>query len=216
VTACDDEEKKRANRVDKTTRRPAKDAKHARTCVGCGLRDEPAAMARVAVVGGEVVCGVTIGRGAHLHPRAACITKAPRRLPRALRAEVRIDAPELGRRLVVAADRAMVKLFLAARRARALDIGGDSDAALVVVAVDAGAPTVQRLAGPVSAGRAIAWKTKSELGALLGEPAVAFCGIHDVGIAAQLVRLRAATDAGMQVARTIREGAECSRCPEAR
>jgi hypothetical protein len=83
-----------------------------------------------------------------------------------------------------------------------------------VVATDAGtvadALEVQEAA---KTGRAIAWKTKTELGALLGGEAVAICAVCHAGIAGELKTLRAAADAG---AAATREGAGCSRRPEAR
>ncbi|MDP8999685.1 MAG: YlxR family protein [Myxococcota bacterium] len=194
-----------------------------RTCIGCGLRDDLAAMVRLTMVGDEVVFGAQFhaGRGAHLHPRPACVAKAPRGLTRAFKAEVRVDAADLGRRLVMSCDRRMVGLFLAARRRRSLAVGADAATAalregapLAIVALDAGSVRnsleVERA---VAAGRAMAWKTKDELGALLGEEAVAICAVRHAAIASELKFMRAAADAG---AVATREGAECSRRPEAR
>jgi len=195
-----------------------------RTCVGCGRRDDAAAMVRLVVADDEVgvdLAGGAFGRGAHVHARPDCLTKAPRGIARSFKRDVRVDAPELGRRLVAACDRRMAGLLLAARRARVLAIGADAvaqalrqDAALVLVATDAGAVArtaeVQRA---VAEGRAIAWKTKNDLGALLGDEAVAICAIRHAGIANELKTLRAAADAG---AATTREGGECSIVPEAR
>jgi predicted RNA-binding protein YlxR (DUF448 family) len=195
-----------------------------RTCVGCGLRDEADAMVRLVVEGGEVafdLAGGAFGRGAHVHARVDCLGKAPRGLARSFRREIRVDAAELGRRLEAACDRRLAGLLLAAARLRAVAVGADeataalrSGAPLVVVAVDAGTvvgkPEVVRAAGE---GRAVAWKTKSELGALLGESAVALCAVRHAGIAEWIKNVRAAADAG---AATAREGAGCSRFPEAR
>ncbi len=213
-------------------------ARAVRTCIGCGCRDDAAALVRLVVADGEVAfdalfvsgephrhhkasAGTRLGRGAHLHARADCIAKAPKGLARAFRCEVRASAAELGQRLVDACDRRMVGLLLAARRTRMLAVGGDAACAavrdgapLVVVALDAGSvATSLEIKGAVADGHAIAWKTKNQLGALLGEKAVALCAVRHVGIAEQLKILRAAADAG---AATTREGAECSRCPEAR
>ena len=208
---------------------PHSESRHpasARTCVGCGLRDEASSTLRLAVAGGQVVfdlAGGSFGRGAHVHANASCIAKAPRALARAFRREgLSVTAAELGERLVIACDRRMVGLLLAARRTGAVAIGGNAatDAierrdAFAIVAVDAG-----RVASSIEVdratreGRAIAWKTKCELGALLGEEAVAICAVCHVGIAAELKVLRAAADAG---AAATREGAGCSsRRPEAR
>jgi uncharacterized protein len=202
-----------------------------RTCVGCGLRDESASMVRLVVAEGEVAFDALFtrgaggaraaGRGAHLHARPECIAKAPRALARAFHREIRVDAAELGRRLVFTCDRSMTGLVLAARRIRALAIGGDAaiealgeGAPLVIVAVDAGSiASTRELEHAACAGRAIAWKTKNELGGLLGVEAVALCAVRHAGIAEQLKVLRAAADAGA----ATREGAACSsRRPEAR
>ncbi len=206
---------------------PGKRAGSMRTCVGCGATSDAAATVRLVVAEGEVafdLAGGAFGRGAHLHPSAECIAKAPRGLARSFRGDVRASAAELGERLVAACDRRMVGLLLSARRIRALAIGanavkaalqrGPTGEILAIVATDAGsvARTVE-VEGAARQGRAVAWKTKSELGALLGEEAVAICAVCHAGIAGELKTLRAAADAG---AAATREGAGCSRRPEAR
>jgi hypothetical protein len=195
--------------------------------VGCGLRDDRAAMVRLTIAGGEVVFdalfrrGGGMGHGVHLHPRAGCIAGAPRGLARAFKTDVRIDPAEIGQRLVITCETRMVGLLLAARRLRALAIGADAanaalsaGAPLAIVAADADSarkgPHVQQA---IVTGRAIAWKTKCHLGGLLGEKAVAICAVRHAGIASELKLMRAAADAGMAA---TREGAECSRRPEAR
>jgi predicted RNA-binding protein YlxR (DUF448 family) len=196
-----------------------------RTCVGCGLQDDPAAMVRLVVAEDEVafdLAGGAFGRGAHLHPRPECLAKAQRGLARSFKREIKTGAVELAERLATACDRRMTGLALAARRAGALAIGADAalgalrrGAPLVIVAVDAAsiaqATEVQQA---VAEGRAIAWRTKNDLGTLLGEEAVAICAVVHTGFAKELRDVRAAADAA---AATIREGAECSsRRPEAR
>jgi hypothetical protein len=194
-----------------------------RTCVGCGLRDAASSMVRLVVAEDEVVfdlAGGAFGRGAHLHPRPECIEKAPRGLARTFKRDPKVGANELAVRLSAACDRRMSGLMLAARRTNALAVGADASleairrgAPLAVVAVDAGkiAQTLE-VQGAVAEGRAIAWKVKKELGALLGEEAVAICAVRHAGIASELKVLRAAADAA---AVATREGAECSRRPEA-
>jgi predicted RNA-binding protein YlxR (DUF448 family) len=194
-----------------------------RTCVGCSLRDAASAMVRLVVAEDEVVfdlAGGAFGRGAHLHPRPECIEKAPRGLARTLKRDPKVHARELAARLSAACDRRMSGLMMAARRTNGLAVGADASleairrgAPLVVVAVDAGkiAQTLE-VQGAVAEGRAIAWKAKNELGALLGEEAVAICAVRHAGIASELKVLRAAADAA---AVATREGAECSRRPEA-
>jgi predicted RNA-binding protein YlxR (DUF448 family) len=218
-----------------------RDRKHGptRTCVGCGLRDDAAALLRLVVAEGEVafdLAGGAFGRGAHLHGRPACIGKAPRGLARTLRFDrapasadstppqglASVDAGQLGRRLVEACDRRIAGLLLAAHRSRALAVGADAalealgrGAPLAVVATDAGTiATTVEVVRCVAEGRAIAWSTRSELGSLFGEQSVAICAVRHAGIGAELKRMRAAADAG---ATATREGAGCSsRCPEAR
>ena len=194
-----------------------------RTCVGCGQRDAASAMVRLVVADDEVVfdlAGGAFGRGAHLHVRPDCIEKAPRGLARTFKRDPKVNARELGVRLASACERRMGGLMLAARRTNALAVGTDASleavrrgAPLVLVAIDAGtvAQTLE-VRGAVAEGRAIAWRTKSELGALLGEEAVAICAVRHAGIASELQVLRAAADAA---AVATREGAECSRLPEA-
>ncbi len=196
-----------------------------RTCVGCGLREDATAMVRLVVAEDEVafdLAGGTFGRGAHVHARPDCLAKAPRGLARAFKRELHIDAVELAGRLAAACERRMTGLLLAARRAGALAIGADAarsairrGAPLAIVAVDAGAiAQSSEVSRAVTDGCAIAWKTKTELGTLVGEETVAICAVTDPGIASELKDARAAADAA---ATTTREGAECSsRRPEAR
>jgi len=198
-----------------------------RTCVGCGSRDDATELVRLVVADDEVafdLAGGAFGRGAHLHARPGCLEKAPRGLSRAFKRTMKQDAATLGRLLVEACNRRIAGLLLAAYRSRALAVGtdaalealgaGEEAAPLGVVALDAGSlasrTEVQRC---VAAGRAVAWGTKSELGALFGAQTVAICAVRHAGIAAELKRMRVAADAG---AAATREGAECSRCPEAR
>jgi predicted RNA-binding protein YlxR (DUF448 family)/ribosomal protein L7Ae-like RNA K-turn-binding protein len=201
-----------------------KRAASTRTCVGCRAQDDAAATFRLVVADGEVafdLAGGSFGRGAHVHPRPACLAQAPRGLARAFHAPLHVDAAGLGSRLVAACDRRMIGLLLAARRTKSLAIGARaaSDAlrersALAVLATDAGTiASSPQVEAAVRAGRAMAWKTKRELGALLGEESVAICAVCQAGIADELKRLRAAADAG---AAAMREGAGCSRRPEAR
>jgi predicted RNA-binding protein YlxR (DUF448 family) len=199
-----------------------------RTCVGCGLRDDAAELVRLVVTEDEVafdLAGGAFGRGAHLHARPACIEKAPKGLARSFRGAIKADAATIGRRLVEACDRRMAGLLIAAHRTRALALGADASiealaqgAPLGVLAVDAGgiAETVE-VQRCVAAGKAVAWRTKSELGGLFGERSVAICAVRHAGIAAELKRMRVAADAGAAATTSAtREGAECSRFPEAR
>jgi predicted RNA-binding protein YlxR (DUF448 family) len=214
--------------VETSTHRQAK-SDTTRTCVGCGLRADAASMVRAVLAGGEVEFDVlfrrggrAIGRGAHLHAKPACIAKAPRRLAHALKAHVGTDAVDLGRRLALACEGAMIDGLLGAQRRRALGPGAEPQAPLLIVATDGARASgvasggLAELERAIAAGRAMAWSTKSELGALLGEEAVAICSVRDAGLASRLIELRAAAEAGVAVAKATREGAQCSRRPEAR
>jgi predicted RNA-binding protein YlxR (DUF448 family)/ribosomal protein L7Ae-like RNA K-turn-binding protein len=195
-----------------------------RTCIGCGVRDDSVAMMRLTVDGAGVIFDPRSprGRGAHLHARPACIRRAPRGLGRAFKGRVHAHSGDLGRGLLAACERRMVGLLRAAQRRRVLAIGTAAATAalaaphgaatLAIVAVDAGSvchsTEVERA---ITAGRAIAWKTKSELGDLLGVEAVSLCAVRDAVIASELKLMRSAVDAAMAA---TREGVECS--PEAR
>jgi len=179
-------------------------------------------MVRLVVAGDAIafdLAGGAFGRGAHVHARAACLEKAPRGLSRAFRHDAGVDARELGLRLVAACDRRSGGLLLAARRQGAVAVGTDASlhalrggAALAIVAVDAGSVVSSvEVARAVDAGRAVAWSTKSALGAVLGAESVAICAIKHEAIATELKRVRAAAVAGASV---TGEGAECRR-PEA-
>jgi len=198
-----------------------------RTCVGCGQRDDASHMLRLVVDDAAEdqvafdLAGGSFGRGAHVHARPACLAKAPRGMARAFRRNIGTTSEEIGQKLVAACDRRFVGLLLAARRIGALEIGADASseairrgAPLAIVATDAGsAASSLEVSRAVAEGRAIAWSNKNELGGLLGERAVAICAVRHDAIASELKRMRAAADAGVTMQR---EGAGCSRCPEAR
>ena len=215
-----DSERKGARRGE--SRRPT------RTCVGCGLRDDAAELVRLVATDDEFafdLAGGAFGRGVHIHARAACIEKAPKGLARGFRGAVKADAAAIGRRLVEACDRRMAGLLLAAHRSRVLAIGADAalealehGAPLAVIAVDAaGIAETAEVRLCIASGRAVAWRTRSELGGLLGEQSVAICAVRHAGIAAELKKMRLAADAGVTATTSAtREGAECSRFPEAR
>jgi hypothetical protein len=172
------------------------------------------------------------GRGAHVHPRLECLGRARAGLSRALRAPVSASAADLGAGILAACERRMEGLLLSARRIGAVAAGADAafaaarrGAPLLLVAVDAGAVAEKaEVAGAVAAGRAVAWRTKADLGRLLGEAAVAICAVDHGAIAAELKKVRAAADAAAAAQATdsddvvsaeLREGARCRR-PEAR
>lgn len=168
-----------------------------RTCVGCGETRDPKEMVRL-VLGeeGEVavdLAGKAFGRGAWLHPSPSCLTKGINRgLSRSFRATVRATPEQIAEAIVQAADRRITGLVLAALRSRQIVLGSDAVAEqtalggifLIVVAVDAaaaaGLPAVERA---VAEGRAVAWGTKSRLGALAGRAEVAVFGIQSAKLA---------------------------------
>ena len=207
-----------------------------RTCVGCGRRDAAtAASGLVRVVAASEgglefdFSGRARGRGAYVHARPACLDHAPRGLARALRlAHGSMEGgggttAELGRRLGAACHSRTTTLLLAARRVRAVragqsqawDAAADSPGPLTIVAVDAGSaaasPEVQ---SAVARGRAFAWGTRSELGALFGTTPAASYAIEHQSLAVELIRTRAAADAASVAA--AQAAMQRSRRPEAR
>jgi len=202
---------------------PARPSGRVRTCVGCGERfdhteaphteaphtEAPAVRLVLAPGDSEVaVCEVAVdaaggafGRGAHLHPRPACIEKAAKRgLARAFRGVIRIgDAPATPRALADAIEEAYARrtagLLASARRARAVVVGADvvvqalraGEARLVVVASDAlAAAQLYEVQAAVKEGRAVVWGDKESLGRLAGsgDRAVAVMAITDIRLAA--------------------------------
>jgi hypothetical protein len=200
--------------------------------VGCGAHDDALEMVHLVVHDGEVVFdtlfsrggglkgGEGRGRGAHLHARPACIVKGPAGLARAFRRPMPVTVDDLGARLASACERRMEGLLVSARRLGAVAAGADAaiDAAkrgapLVIVAVDAGSIAEKtEVTETVVDGRAMAWRTKADLGRLLGEASVAICAVKHEAIAAELKKMRTAADAGTAA---MGEGARCRR-PEAR
>jgi predicted RNA-binding protein YlxR (DUF448 family) len=84
-----------------------------RTCIGCRRRGPAADMARLAMAGGQVVVWTggrarPAGRGASVHPSAACIAQAARSgaFGRAFKRPVgKVDTDELMRQITAAASR---------------------------------------------------------------------------------------------------------------
>jgi hypothetical protein len=141
-----------------------------------------------------------------------------------------VRSADLGAQLVAACHRRMAGLLLAARRLDAVAVGADASlsalgrhvalsgttkaAPLAIVAVDAGSVArSEEVTRAVAHGRALAWSQQSELGALLGEVAVAICVVRHESIAGELKRMSAAADAGVAA---MADGAAGSRRPEAR
>jgi predicted RNA-binding protein YlxR (DUF448 family) len=187
-----------------------------RTCVGCGervpLEAQPLALIRLIFGPGGVVAvdpgNGGFGRGAHVHARPDCLSRAAQRgLARAAKGQVNILAGAASERLTAASLADAIRqamhrrtrgLILSAVRSRGVAIGASAAAealdrgaaALVVVACDAAAgadlPQVQRA---IAEGRAVAWGTKEELGALSGgrrEQGVAVMAITSARIASAI------------------------------
>lgn len=75
-----------------------------RTCIGCRSRAPKSALLRIVARGSELVpdeTGTLPGRGAWLHPTAACLQDAEKRraFGRALRVTSLLDAKQLENRL---------------------------------------------------------------------------------------------------------------------
>lgn len=168
-----------------------------RTCIGCAEHERPDELVRL-VIGpsGEVavdLAGKAFGRGAWVHASVPCLEKGAKRgLARSFRATVRATPEALAAAIVEAADRRVSGLLMAALRSRQAVLGADAvtEAAasggveLVVVACDAAAAAgLQVVVRAVAEGRAVAWGTKSRLGALAGRAEVAVLGIKTAKLA---------------------------------
>ena len=168
-----------------------------RSCVGCRVTGSPSELVRI-VLGpdGNVVPdlgGGAFGRGAWLHPRKDCITKAvPRGLSHALKAQVLTDAPTLVERIRAAAERRVEALLQAARRAGKAALGTTAvhEAAaagsleLCVVAADArAAAETPAVSAAVKRGRAVVFASKTALAALFGREELGVVAILDSGLA---------------------------------
>jgi len=172
-----------------------------RTCAGCREVGDPAALVRV-VLGpsGEAVpdlAGSGFGRGAWVHPRAACLAQAlPRGFSKSMKNAVHTSVAEFSSALRAQAERRAYSLVGAAFRARKAAAGStavrDAHAAglvkLVLVACDARAaaetPWVDAL---VKSGKARAFGSKELLGRVIGRPETGVIAILDDGITTALV-----------------------------
>lgn len=173
-------------------RETPREAKRARTCIGCGERVALGAEIRGPESSGADLVGLVLGptgelaidprersgRGAHVHARPACVAKAAHRgLAKSFKGRARpIAASELARSIVDALDRRLEGLALSALRTRNVAMGADAvtsacragEAALVVVAKDARAGAeLTEVRRAIADGRAVAWSTRDRLGALL-------------------------------------------------
>jgi predicted RNA-binding protein YlxR (DUF448 family) len=169
-----------------------------RSCVGCGERVDLLGAGRVdllpLVFGPDGVVLVdapegSVGRGAHLHARPACVERAVKGgLARSARGKIAtvthegssepLSAAALARAIQRSMARRMEGLLGTAARSRQLVHGIDAvadacsrgEAALVIVACDAGAATeATSVRGAVSEGRAVAWGSQALLGDLIAK-----------------------------------------------
>ena len=174
-----------------------------RTCAGCREIGDPHLQSLVRVVlgpSGEAVpdlSGSGFGRGAWVHPRAACLAKAlPRGFSKSMKNAVTTSVAEFSAALRAQAERRAYSLIGAAFRARKAAAGStavrDAHAAglikLVLVACDARAaaetPWVDAL---VKSGKARAFGSKELLGRVIGRPDTGVIAILDDGITTALV-----------------------------
>jgi predicted RNA-binding protein YlxR (DUF448 family)/ribosomal protein L30E len=171
-----------------------------RTCVGCHTAEAPEALVRL-VLGpdGSLVAdprGGSIGRGAWVHARPDCLSRAvPRGAAKALKANVRSTPSEVAAQLRAAGKRRALALLSQARHAKktvagstaaseALDAG---DARWVVVAADARASaSLPAIATAISGGYGIVLGTKEEVGLALGRPETGVVAILDENLAESL------------------------------
>lgn len=160
-----------------------------RTCVGCGLRvriqlGQPADEDLVRLVfgpNGEIgvdARGGALGRGAHVHARAACLERAARGgLARSTKGRAQqVGADVLARAIQEAMDRRIEGFLAAAIRSRQLARGADAvtescrrgEAEIVVVARDAAtAADLGEVRRAIAAGRAVAWGDEQRLGRIV-------------------------------------------------
>jgi predicted RNA-binding protein YlxR (DUF448 family) len=177
-----------------------------RTCAGCGVKDSAPAFVRVVLDeragdSAGIVVDVgrsSFGRGAHVHPRPDCLTKACKAgFSRAFKTRVTADVKEVARQLVDGCDRRMEGMLVAGRRAGHLAVGADAacealaaGAHKVIVARDAGTVVGRNpIASAVAQGRAIAWGTKESLGRILGRDEVAVVAVLNLSLSSELAEV---------------------------
>lgn len=167
-----------------------------RSCVACRGKSSPAELVRwVLTESGGVLPDLAqgqFGRGAWLHPSAACFKKAQGGFSRSFKQPVNSSPAELAELLGSAAERRVLALLGAARRARKLAVGRSAVESeiqagrchLLLVATDARsaarASEVQRV---VASGGALGWGTKTLLGGLTGRTEAGLLAVTDDGLA---------------------------------
>lgn len=191
-----------------------------RTCCGCRATASSRELLRV-VLGpdGQVapdLAGSAFGRGAWVHATPACLKgAAPRGLSRSFKTEVRTTAPALAQMLIGAAERRVVGLLSAARRAAKVAVGSiavkealaGNAAHLLVVATDArAAAQTDWVQAAVAQGHAVAWGTKQTLGAVVGREEAGVVAVLDDRIATALASTLAIVHMAETVSRTAPSG----------
>lgn len=177
-------------------------ARPVRTCVGCLESSDPSGLVTLRLVptpegGVTVVVGAHAGakgRGAHVHPSAACVAKAvDGRLSKAFRREIRVSASELGEAIGEREAARIEGLIATAIRTRQVAIGADAAAealahgALVVAAKDAGRVVDhQPFRGAREAGRLIFWGDRARLGSFTRRDSLAVLAVTAPSLAQAL------------------------------
>ncbi len=170
-----------------------------RTCAACRETGAPDTMVRwVRADEGAVVPdlrGRSFGRGAWVHPRPECLKRLQPALQKSFKAQVTTSTPEALQLLRCAAICETQKLLGQARRQGLMIFGMDrtgqawqsGEVHLVMVAQDARASSSVDFVGQaVTAGKAVVWSTKAELGGLFGRAEIGVLGVTDRGLAQRL------------------------------
>jgi predicted RNA-binding protein YlxR (DUF448 family) len=173
--------------------------KNARTCAGCGKRDQAEALVRVVIdpSSSELavdMAGSAFGRGAHVHAAPSCLKKALKGgFQRAFKTPVEASAQTLGSEIVAAAERRIEGLLGGARRGRLVAVGADAvvdalkegKAEVLVVACDAakGSADLPLVRKAVGDGKAVVFADKSRLGAIFSRDEVALVAVLHAGVA---------------------------------
>ena len=116
---------------------------------------------------------------------------------------MKVDLESFCAEIVGAYDRKIAGLLLGCRRAGHLAVGADAAAEamskgafLLVVACDAGSVVEKGfVAYAISESRAVAWKTKVELGTLFGREEISVVAVTNEAIAEQIQRARSRSEA---------------------
>ena len=147
------------------------------------------------------------GRGAHVHPKRACLDKAARAgLARSFRCKVKVTGAELAAQVVSALDRRTTGLLMAAARTRGLTLGADAtieaigrsagDNLLVIVAADAGSIAQDSaIRHATDAGNVVVFATKAALGALAGRGELAVVSVTNASISQEIRLVRSRSEA---------------------